>query len=76
MTKQEAIQVLNLVEAHGLADEAKKIAISALEAETVPVEIYRALQSDYLQISRELNEALQENKRLKEAASNEGFNSV
>lgn len=31
MTNEEAIQVLNMVEAHGLADEAKKLAIEALE---------------------------------------------
>lgn len=31
MTNEEAIMVLNMVEAHGLADEAKKIAVSALE---------------------------------------------
>lgn len=31
MTKEEAIQVLNMVEAHGLADEAKRIAIEALK---------------------------------------------
>lgn len=31
MTREEAIKVLNMVESHGLADEAKKIAIEALE---------------------------------------------
>lgn len=31
MTNKEAIRVLNMVEAHGLADEAKKLAIKALE---------------------------------------------
>lgn len=31
MTNEEAVMVLNMVEAHGLADEAKKMAISALE---------------------------------------------
>lgn len=31
MTREEAISVLNMVEAHGLADEAKKEAIKALE---------------------------------------------
>lgn len=30
MTREEAIQVLNMVEAHGLADEAKRMAIEAL----------------------------------------------
>ena len=30
MTKDEAIEVLNMVEAHGLADEAKRMAIEAL----------------------------------------------
>lgn len=33
MTREEAISVLNMVEAHGLADEAKKEAIKALEQE-------------------------------------------
>lgn len=33
MTREEAIEVLNMVEAHGLADEAKRIAIEALQAE-------------------------------------------
>lgn len=33
MTREEAIKVLNMVEAHGLADEAKKMAIKALEQE-------------------------------------------
>ena len=31
MTREDAIKVLNMVEAHGLADEAKRIAIEALE---------------------------------------------
>ena len=31
MTREEAIQVLNMVEAHGLADEAKRMAIEALQ---------------------------------------------
>lgn len=30
MTREEAIKVLKMVEAHGLADEAKKVAIEAL----------------------------------------------
>ena len=30
MTREEAIKVLNMVEAHGLADEAKKMAVEAL----------------------------------------------
>ena len=30
MTRKEAIEVLNMVEAHGLADEAKQMAIQAL----------------------------------------------
>lgn len=34
MTYEEAITVLTMVEAHGLADEAKKIAIEALEKQT------------------------------------------
>ena len=33
MTREEAIKVLNMVEAHGLADEAKRMAIQALEQE-------------------------------------------
>ena len=33
MTREEAIQVLNMVEAHGLADEAKHMAIEALQRE-------------------------------------------
>lgn len=33
MTKEEAIKVLNMVEAHGLADEAKRMAIKSLEKE-------------------------------------------
>lgn len=33
MTREEAIKVLNMVEAHGLADEAKRMAIEALEQE-------------------------------------------
>ena len=39
MTKDEAIKVLNMVEAHGLADEAKRMAIESLQAETewIPV---------------------------------------
>ena len=31
MTRKQAIEVLDMVEAHGLADEAKKMAIEALE---------------------------------------------
>lgn len=31
MTREEAIQVLNMVEAHGLADEARLVAIEALK---------------------------------------------
>lgn len=31
MTNEEAIMILNMVEAYGLADEAKKIVVSALE---------------------------------------------
>ena len=33
MTRKEAIEVLNMVEAHGLADEAKQMAIQSLEQE-------------------------------------------
>ena len=33
MTREDAIKVLNMVEAHGLADEAKRMAIEALEQE-------------------------------------------
>ena len=33
MTREQAIIVLNMVEAHGLADEAKRMAIKALEQE-------------------------------------------
>ena len=40
MTREEAIQVLNMVEAHGLADEAKRMAIEALTADTVSREFY------------------------------------
>lgn len=32
MTREEAIKVLNMVEAYGLADEAKHVAIEALKA--------------------------------------------
>jgi hypothetical protein len=35
MNKEQAIEVLNMVEAHGAADEAKRIAIEALQAEEV-----------------------------------------
>ena len=35
MTKDEAIAVLYMVEAHGLADEAKRMAIEALQADIV-----------------------------------------
>lgn len=38
MTKDEAIKVLKMVEAHGLADKAKSVAIEALETEAIPVE--------------------------------------
>ena len=31
MTRKQAIEVLDMVEAHGLADEAKKMAIEALK---------------------------------------------
>ena len=31
MTNNQAIDVLNMVEAHGIADDAKKMAINALE---------------------------------------------
>jgi hypothetical protein len=31
MTRAEAIKVLNMVEAHGIADEAKRVAIEALK---------------------------------------------
>ncbi len=34
MTKTEAIMVLNMVEAHGLADEAKRMAIESLSADS------------------------------------------
>lgn len=34
MTREEAIKVLNMVEAYGLADEAKRVAIEALQAKT------------------------------------------
>ena len=34
MTREEAITVLNMVEAHGLADEAKRVAIEALSERT------------------------------------------
>lgn len=34
MKREEAIEVLHMVEAHGLADEAKRIAIEALQAQT------------------------------------------
>ena len=37
MTREEAIQVLKMVEAYGLADEAKRMAIEALSADTVEV---------------------------------------
>ena len=40
MTREEAIQVLNMVEAHGLADEAKRMAIEALSADTVSREAH------------------------------------
>ena len=33
MTAEQAITVLNMVEAHGLADEAKQMAIQALQAQ-------------------------------------------
>ena len=33
MTRKEAIKILHMVEAHGLADEAKRMAIKALEQE-------------------------------------------
>ena len=33
MTREEAIKVLNMVEAHGLADEAKRMAIEALQSQ-------------------------------------------
>jgi len=33
VTREDAIKVLNMVEAHGLADEAKRMAIKALEQE-------------------------------------------
>ena len=35
MTREEAIKVLNMVEAYGLADEAKKVAIEALQTKGV-----------------------------------------
>lgn len=35
MTREQAIEVLNMVEAHGLADEAKRMAIEALQGDTV-----------------------------------------
>lgn len=41
MTKDEAIKVLKMVEAHGLADKAKSVAIEALETEAIPVEWIR-----------------------------------
>lgn len=41
MTREEAIQVLNMVEAHGLADEAKRMAIEALERESSEASINR-----------------------------------
>lgn len=40
MTREEAIMVLKMVEAHGLADEAKRMAIEALKADTVSREEY------------------------------------
>lgn len=41
MTKDEAIKVLKMVEAHGLAEVAKVIAIEALETEAIPVEFIK-----------------------------------
>ena len=45
MTREEAIKVLNMVEAHGLADEAKRMAIEALEQE--PKTGHWIMTSDY-----------------------------
>lgn len=39
MTREEAIKVLNMVEAHGLADKAKRVAIEALSERTGEWEI-------------------------------------
>ena len=38
MTREEAIMVLKMVEAHGLADEAKRMAIEALNNEPIRCE--------------------------------------
>ena len=44
MTREEAIEVLNMVEAHGLAEEAKQMAIQALSQEPCDDAISRILQ--------------------------------
>ena len=60
MTREDAIKVLNMVEAHGLADEAKRMAIKALEQEpcedaisrqTVLAETYNWSKDEFLRIS-------------------------
>ena len=47
MTREEAIQVLNMVETYGLADEAKHVAIEALSADTVSREQYDHVCEEY-----------------------------
>ena len=48
MTREEAISVLKMVEAHGLADEAKKMAIQALQTEP---KIIRCCQCKYAEVA-------------------------
>ena len=38
MTREEAIKVLEIVESHGLTNEAKKMAIESLKQEAIPIE--------------------------------------
>ena len=48
MKREEAIKVLNMVEAHGLADEAKQMAISALEQMPEVTSTMQTGQFDYV----------------------------
>lgn len=62
MTREQAIKVLNMVEAHGLADEAKRMAIKSLEQQSCEDCVSRE------QLKRELHAQMAVNAITKETA--------
>ena len=67
MTNDEAIKVLKMVEAHGLANEAKNIAIKALETGMVVMkgEDYDLYMKGYKEGMKDYKSIVEENERLK-----------